>query len=214
MTATTVVTVTDIAISGLTAVNDSPTPLGNLTTLTATVSSGSDVNYIWDLGDSSQATGTVITHEYEQIGVYTAVVTATNTINTLTATAIVTVTEVAITGLTAVNSGPSELGTATFLTATTTAGTNISYTWDLGDGTVAYGSLISHTYSQTGTYTASVTATNSMSTVTATTVITISETVSVPTFPLYLPFVAKPVSPVALSPSTIQQQPQRGRLLP
>ncbi len=181
-------------IEGLTAVNDSPTPLGNLTTLTAIVSGMNNVSYTWDFGDGSQETGAVVTHEYEQVGVYTAVVTATNFTNTLTATTTVTVTDVALAGLTAVNSSPTELGTATFLTATITAGTNVSYTWDLGDGTVGHGRLLSHPYSLTGTYTAVVTATNSVNTVTATTLVVIAASLPAPGFTLYLPFVAQPTA--------------------
>jgi PKD repeat protein len=188
LTATTAVTVTDVPIISLTAVNDSPTPLGNLTTLTATVDGMNNVSYTWEFGDGSQGTGATVAHEYEQIGVYTAVVTATNFTNTLTATTAVTVTDVAIAGLTAVNSSPTELGTATFLTATITAGSNVSYTWDLGDGTVGYGRLLSHTYGLTGTYTAVVTASNSLNTITATTPVVITAPLPAPSFTLYLPF--------------------------
>jgi PKD repeat protein len=188
LTATTAVTVTDVPIISLTAVNDSPTPLGNLTTLTATVSGMNNVSYTWEFGDGSQETGAVVAHEYEQIGVYTAVVTATNFTNTLTDTTTVTVTDVAIAGLTAVSSSPTELGTATFLTATITAGTNVNYTWDLGDGTVGHGRLLSHTYGLTGTYTAVVTASNSLNTITATTPVVITAPLPAPSFTLYLPF--------------------------
>jgi PKD repeat protein len=194
LTATTAVTVTDVPIISLTAVNDSPTPLGNLTTLTATVSGMNNVSYTWEFGDGSQETGATVAHEYEQIGVYTAVVTGTNSINTLTATTTVTVTDVAIAGLTAVTSSPTELGTATFLTATITAGTNVSYTWDLGDGTVGHGRLLSHPYSLAGTYTAVVTASNSLNTITATTPVVIAASLPAPSFTLYLPFVAQPTA--------------------
>ena len=194
MTATTVVTITDAVIEGLMVVNDSPTPLGNHTTLAATISSGSNVSYTWDFGDSSQETGATVSHVYANLGVYTAVVTATNSINTLTATTTVTVTDVAIAGLTAVNSSPTELGTATFLTGTIAAGTNVSYTWDLGDGTVGHGRLLSHTYSLTGTFTAVVTASNSLNTITDTTPVVIAASLPAPSFILYLPLLTKPAA--------------------
>jgi PKD repeat protein len=148
----------------------------------------SNVSYTWEFGDDSQGTGAVVAYEYEQNGVYTAVVTATNFTNTLTDTTTVTVTDVAIAGLTAVSSSPTELGTATFLTATITAGTNVNYTWDLGDGTVGHGRLLSHTYGLTGTYTAVVTASNSLNTITATTPVVITAPLPAPSFTLYLPF--------------------------
>jgi hypothetical protein len=99
-----------------------------------------------------------------------------------------------IEGLTAVNSSPTELGTATFLTGTIAAGTNVSYTWDLGDGTVGHGRLLSHTYSLTGTFTAVVTASNSLNTITATTPVVIAASLPAPSFTLYLPFMTKPAA--------------------
>jgi len=45
-------TVTDAPIAGLEATNDSPTMLGNPTTLTATISAGSNVTYTWAFGDN------------------------------------------------------------------------------------------------------------------------------------------------------------------
>ena len=76
---------------GLTATNDSPTPLGQPTTLTATVTAGSNVAYTWAFGDEGTASGPVVTHTYQYAGVYTTLVTATNSINVVTATTVVTV---------------------------------------------------------------------------------------------------------------------------
>lgn len=73
---------------------------------------------------------------------------------------------------------------ATTLTATISAGSNISYTWNFGDGSViGFGSILSHTYPTWGNFTAMVTATNSVSAVMTTTPIVI-----VP-YRLYLPLV-------------------------
>ena len=72
------VTVGDEPITGLTATNDGPTVLGNLTTLTATIETGTNVTFTWNFGDESTGNGAVATHTYASSGVYTAQVTATN----------------------------------------------------------------------------------------------------------------------------------------
>jgi hypothetical protein len=78
-------------ITGLTATNDSPTPLGRPTTFTATVTAGSNLIYTWDFGDTYTATGQVVTHTYAEPGVYTATVTATNLVSNATTTTTVVV---------------------------------------------------------------------------------------------------------------------------
>ena len=65
-------------ISHLGATNDSPTPLGQATVLSATVGTGSNVDLVWDLGDGTVDTGARISHQYKELGVYTAVVTASS----------------------------------------------------------------------------------------------------------------------------------------
>ena len=73
-------------ITGLTASNDGPTVLGNLTTFTATIESGTNVTYTWDFGDGSSGSGPETTHTYAAIGFYTAIVTATNSSGSVEAT--------------------------------------------------------------------------------------------------------------------------------
>jgi PKD repeat protein len=167
------VTITDVLIAGLTAVNNSPTSLGSATTLTASVTSGMNVSYTWNFGDGLTGNGSAITHSYLGTGTYTAVVTARNATNSLTATTIVTVQET-MGGLTAVSNSPTILGETTTLSATIAAGSQVSYMWQLGDGTTSYGSVVTHNYSSARVYTATVTATNAVSTMSATIHITIA----------------------------------------
>jgi uncharacterized repeat protein (TIGR01451 family) len=96
-----------------------------------------------------------------------------------------TVVEGPIAGLAAWNDGPTILGEATLLAAAVAAGTNVTYTWTLGDGAFAGGPLVSHAYPATGTYTARVTAANSLGWMTATTV------VQVEMQRIYLPLVVR-----------------------
>jgi uncharacterized repeat protein (TIGR01451 family) len=104
LTDTTVVII-DEPITGLVASNDSPTLLGQATTLTATISSGSTVTYTWALGDGQSGSGAVISHTYPATGVYTAVVTATNSVSLITVTVPVTITGDGILSIS--KSGPS-----------------------------------------------------------------------------------------------------------
>jgi uncharacterized repeat protein (TIGR01451 family) len=165
------------AIAGLEASNDSPTMLGEPTTLTATVAAGSHVSYTWAFRDGELGSGAVVSHTYPAPGVYTAVVTAVNSVSELTATTAVTVDE-AIAGLEATNDSPTALGEPTLLTATVTAGSHVTYTWAFGDGELGSGAVVSHTYPAPGVYTGAVTAGNSVSELTATTTVTVDEAIA------------------------------------
>jgi hypothetical protein len=164
---------TEEPISGLSVGNNSPTILGETTILTATVVSGTNVLYEWDLGDVITATGAVVSHVYPDIGVYTSTVTASNAVSTAQAETLVGIYVEAITGLVAVNNSPTLLGETTLLTATIITGTNVIYDWDFGDGSTASGISVSHTYFDVGVYTATVTATNAISTLDASTLVVV-----------------------------------------
>jgi hypothetical protein len=84
-------------IAGLAATSDSPTLSGQPTTLTATVAAGTNVAYAWTFGDGESGDGPVVTHAYPAEDVYTATVTASNSVNALTATTKVTITSRVIT---------------------------------------------------------------------------------------------------------------------
>jgi PKD repeat protein len=186
--ATTLVEIGDEAIAGLAAENDSPTALGDPTTLTATVTAGTNVSYAWDFGDGATGVGAVLTHTYPANGVYTAVVTASNNTNDQVATTIVQVGKVPIVGLTAENSSPTVLGDATVFTATIQFGTGVTYTWDFGDGATGAGMLATHVYTAAGVYTATVTATNALGSETAITVVTV---VAPPQQMFFLPLIRR-----------------------
>jgi hypothetical protein len=94
-------------------------PIPAATTLTATAD-GVYIAYTWAFGDGDSGSGGVVAHTYPAIGVYTATITATNSVDIVTATTTVTVDE-AIAGLAATNDSPTEVGDATTLTATITA---------------------------------------------------------------------------------------------
>jgi len=96
--------------------------------------------------------------------------------------------DVAIAGLVATNDSPHLITETTTLTATILAGTNVSYTWDLGDGFSATGAIASHSYLTGGNYLAVVTATNNAGFSTATTEVIIQVPSPEPdNYPVYLP---------------------------
>jgi PKD repeat protein len=84
--ATTAVTITDVPISGLSAANDSPTQVGDVTHFTATLSAGTNVTYAWNFGDGALGSGATASHVYPAAGSYTAIVTATNSAGSVVAT--------------------------------------------------------------------------------------------------------------------------------
>jgi hypothetical protein len=81
-----------------------------------------------------------------------------------------------ISGFAVTNSSPTALGSPTIFTATVSSGANITYTWDFGDGYIVAGGpfIVSHTYSTSAFYTATITATNAVSIVMTTTPVTIT----------------------------------------
>ena len=165
------------AISGLSAANDGPTALGQVTQFTATVSAGDDLSYSWDFGDGFIANGASATHTYDSAGMYTATVTAENAISSDSAQTIVSVLT-AISGLSAANDGPTALGQSTQFTATVSAGDDLSYTWDFGDGNLGTGPNPTHLYLAVGTYTATVTATNGVNQQSNSTLVEVAETIA------------------------------------
>ena len=174
LSATTSVTIVDAAITGLNAVSNSPKDLGSATQFTASVTAGTNVVYTWSFGDGSTGSGATPAHTYASIGSYTATVTATNSLGNASTSIGVKVNDVAITGLSAANDGPTVLGNSTDLTATIATGTNVVYAWSFGDGITGTGPIPSHAYASTGVYAAVVTATNATNTVTAMTSVVVT----------------------------------------
>jgi PKD repeat protein len=155
------VLITDARIGGLTSENDSPTTLGHATALSATTASGTNIAYHWALGDGNSRTRQYLTHTYGAVGSYFVVLTATNSSGSQVVTDTVVVVDEPIEGLSISHSGPTVLGRATTFTALNTAGTNLTYRWDLGDGTTSTLQSLAHTYGAVGCYPVTLTATNS-----------------------------------------------------
>jgi uncharacterized repeat protein (TIGR01451 family) len=181
LTRTHYITATETPVAGFSA-----DPLTGTVPLTVTFTNSSTgaSTYFWDFGDGSSfiIPDSSFTHVYTQAGVYTVTLTASNEglSDTLTRTGYITVTDIPITGLTLTNDSPTELGYLTTLTATVTAGSNITYTWAPGDNSsfITLHSSFTYTYPAVGNYTAAVTAANSTGIMTATTGVTITGSAS------------------------------------
>jgi PKD repeat protein len=184
---TAVINIDDVPITGLTANNDSPTQLGEPTTLSATITDGTNVTYTWNFGDGAYGSRANVTHIYLAPGSYTVIVTATNSISWQTDTTQVAITDVPVYGLVAYNDSPTLLGESTTLSANIQAGTNATFTWDFGDGEGGSGQVITHTYPYLDIYTATVSASNGAGKSTANTYVTIIAS----TFDQYLPLIVK-----------------------
>lgn len=78
-----------------------------------------------------------------------------------------------ISDLEATNDGPRMINDTVTFRATISAGSNVTYRWDFGDGETADGQEVTHAYAEPGDYIATATATNSASTETATTSVTV-----------------------------------------
>lgn len=156
-------------ISGFTANSSSPTLYGTTTTFTTTLIHGSGVDYTWSFGDGTlPVSGANVTHTYQAPGLYTAIVTASNSISQVATSMLVDVDEL-ITGLVVGSSSPTIPGDETIFTATVTTGHNVNFAWSYGNGDYGAGSPDIHLYPELGLYTVVVTASNAFNSVTATT---------------------------------------------
>ncbi|MBN2007545.1 MAG: FG-GAP repeat protein [Anaerolineae bacterium] len=166
------------ALTGVTATNDSPTTIGNTTTFTG-ASNSTYVTYTWVFGDSATGNGKSVTHTYGNVGHYEAQLTASNGASTVIVTTGVNILDEPIAGLTMANSSPTIAENTTFFTASITAGTHITYTWNFGDDSPIVISdddnTVQHVYTNSGNFTAIVTASNTAGQANASSPVTISD---------------------------------------
>ncbi len=148
---------------------------------TATASPGTIVpapSYTWEPAPGSGQGTTQASYQWAGIGTKTITVTVSNAIGTVQDTHQIQILDQAVDGLAAANSSPHLTGVTTHLTATISSGTNVSYAWDFGDGSLTgSGAEISHDYSAVGTYNAVVTATNTAGSAVTSTQVTLWGTI-------------------------------------
>jgi len=160
------------AAGGLAAPNDVPTAVATATPswlsvqLDGTASGDPDgrvVAWAWDLGDGTTTTGATARHTYAAAGRYTVTLVVTDDRGaTARTTAVVDVVEPPNTAPTAaVAASTGGLDVSLDGSGSTDAdGRVVSWAWDLGDGQVAAGERVRHTYAAGGTYVVTLTATD------------------------------------------------------
>jgi len=111
----------------------SPDDLGQITSFTNTTTGDDPISYRWNFGDgSSVSAATSPTHQYAQVGLYTVVLTATNTEGQDVCSNQVSIESTPIPSFT--SSGPTMLYKVTTFTNTTLANPPVTFwQWDFGD---------------------------------------------------------------------------------
>ncbi|XP_064630096.1 polycystin-1-like [Lineus longissimus] len=153
-----------------------------LITFTALTSSGSDLTYEWDFGDSEKTTvaKNKIDHKYTSLGTFTVALTAKNLVSTLTKIVTVGIEEkinsIRITGCCNMVLAS---GAPVTMSATAAAGSNLVYTWtitgDTGKPMTFNGNTSSPTFQTNGSYKINLEVHNHIST------LAVDKTVSVQT---------------------------------
>lgn len=119
------------------------------------LSSGSTLStqYSWDFGDGLSSTTRFPMHTYVQPGIYTVCLTVSDSTctNQYCATVIAD-TQVVIPSGCQANFVTLQLAPYQLAVVNLSNGTNLSFTWDFGDGTSASQPYPSHVYAATGTY--------------------------------------------------------------
>ena len=137
---------------------------------------GQTLTYTWMFGDGATGTGVSPTHSYTATGVFTVSVTVSITggsSSNAKTTATISVAPVAKPGG-PYNERPGQAIQFNGAASTFPAGQTLTYAWNFGDGSTATGVSPSHSFTTTGSYTASLTVTDTVGgTSKATTVVTI-----------------------------------------
>ena len=114
------------------------------------------LTYSWTFGDGSQAEGLLVEHSYTQVGSYTVTLTVTDGELSNSVSQVVQVDSVFVNTPPAADLDVITSGLKASLDATDSSdidGDDLSFTWDLGDGTTAQGERVNHTYPGAGSYT-------------------------------------------------------------
>ena len=137
---------------------------GETLSIDATASTGMDLSYSWDFGDSQSATGALVTHEYVEAGTYTISLTVDDGFEQDTETRLITVEEVISAEFSITASGQPNVGEALQFDASASTGNIGTYQWDFGDGTILLDSspLVQHTYLDDETYNVTLTVTENV----------------------------------------------------
>ena len=115
----------------------------------------------WDFGDGTTSTEEIVTHTYQDSGVFEVTLRIFDEDSYSEETVTITVNEIdPVASFTFAPASPSEGQTITFDSTTSTdnpADEITSYEWDFGDGTTSSGAVVTHSYNDNDTYTVTLT---------------------------------------------------------
>jgi PGF-pre-PGF domain-containing protein len=171
-TATKSITVINPVSSPVASFSAAPTSGNTPLTVTFTdTSTGSPTYWSWNFGDGGTSASQNPTHTYTQAGTYTVSLTATNSAgsNTATKSSSISVSNPVSIPVASFSAAPTSGNTPLTVTFTdTSTGSPTYWAWNFGDGGTSAAQNPTHTYTQAGTYTVSLTAANSAGSNTAT----------------------------------------------
>lgn len=177
-----------VPIAGLSITSNPTTTVNVPMTFTASITAGTNETYSWSVDGVEAGSGNVLTYTFMTTGTPSVMVTATNSLGSLTATKVITVVAapyIPITGLIiSVDPLTPTVGAPMTFTASITTGTNVAYTWSMNGQFAGSGNPLSYLFTTAGTYSVTVTATNSVSVLTSDVVVVITQR-------LYLPLLVR-----------------------
>ncbi len=131
----------------------------------STDADGTIVSYEWDFGDGTTGSGVATSHTYMAIGTYTATLTVTDNDGLQdTDTTVITISMGLVPPV--ADAGPDQNGIVSQVltfdgsNSNDPDGTIVNYVWDFGDGNTDTGNIVTHSYSNTGVYTVTLTVTD------------------------------------------------------
>jgi gliding motility-associated-like protein len=125
-----------------------------------------NIDYLWNMGDGTTYTAASLSHTYASPGTYTVTLTASSSVlcvapETVSQTITVVVPVTVEAGLSAVQ--VERCNGYKVETSNTSTGSNVGYSWDMGDGTVLTGGQIgTYAYATGGLHTILLTATDTL----------------------------------------------------
>jgi PKD repeat protein len=166
----------------------SATPLAGVAPLGVAFSSagsydpaGVSLSYLWTFGDGSTSTQANPSHTYQSVGTYSAQLQVSNGSTSATASPLSIVVTNAP-ALAAAASAAPMTGVAPLMvnfSSAGSAGANLAYNWNFGDGTTSTAANPSHTYQSAGSFTARLTVSSGTNTAASTNIV-ITTTVANP----------------------------------
>lgn len=117
-----------------------------------------DITYAWSFGDGTGATGATQTHVYQQAGIYTASLRASDTQDREETSNLTISVDSPVSIDTRFNANPqSGLAPLSVNFSVVNPAQGMTYSWDFGDGSTGSGQTVSHVYSSPNTYLAALT---------------------------------------------------------